>query len=184
MTAPYTPEQNGIAERKNRTVVEMARSMLKSKNLPNQFWAEAIHTAVYLLNISPTRAVIGQTPVEAWKGRKPWVSHLRIFGCIAYALINSQQHQKLDGKSEKCIFIGYCSESKAFRLYNPTNGKVIIRRDVVFDENSCWKRESSSKSSQAVMEDEVFPSEGESELFVNTPSHSSESSSNISPVQH
>ena len=89
MTAPYTPEQNGVAERKNRTVVEMARSLLKGKHLPNQFWAEAVATAVYLLNISPTKAVMNRTPFEAWYGMKPSVRHLRIFCCIAYALVNS-----------------------------------------------------------------------------------------------
>ncbi|KAL3500573.1 hypothetical protein ACH5RR_039666 [Cinchona calisaya] len=117
----------------------MARSMLRSQNLPNQFWDEAISTAVFLLNISPTRATINQTPFEAWKGRKPSVSHLRVFGCIAYALINSQQLHKLDGKAEKCIFIGYCSQSKAFHLYNPNTGKIIVRREVQFEEGSCWK---------------------------------------------
>jgi transposase InsO family protein len=81
LTAPYTPEQNGVAERKNRTVVEMARSLLKAKELPNQYWAEAVATSVYLLNISPTKAVLNQTPFEAWRGIKPSVSHLRIFGC-------------------------------------------------------------------------------------------------------
>ncbi|KAH0647717.1 hypothetical protein KY290_033702 [Solanum tuberosum] len=70
LIAPYTPEQNGIAERKNRTVVEMARSMVKNKDLPIQFWAEVVHTAVYLLNISPTKAVMGRSPFEIWKGRK------------------------------------------------------------------------------------------------------------------
>ncbi|CAL5412844.1 unnamed protein product [Camellia sinensis] len=86
LTTPYTPEQNGVAERKNRTVVEMARSMLQAKGLSNGFWAEAVATSVYLLNLSPTRAVMNRTPVEAWRGTKPSVSHLRVFGCIAYAL--------------------------------------------------------------------------------------------------
>ncbi|GJV81188.1 retrovirus-related pol polyprotein from transposon TNT 1-94, partial [Tanacetum coccineum] len=71
LTAPYPPEQNGVAERKNRTVVEMTRSMLKSKGLPNSFLAEGVATAVYLLNISPTKAVWNETPYEAWCGNKP-----------------------------------------------------------------------------------------------------------------
>lgn len=139
LTAPYTPEQNGVAERKNRTVVEMARCMLKVKGLPNSFWAEAVATAVYLLNISPTKAVQNQTPYEAWKGRRPRVGHLRIFGSIAYVLNTSENQQKLDSKSEKCIFIGYCPKSKAYRLYNPKDGKLIVSRNVMFDENSCWQ---------------------------------------------
>lgn len=104
LTAPYTPEQNGVVERKNHTVVEMARSLLKAKGLPNEYWPEAVTTAVYLLNISPTRAVPNQTPYEAWTGTRPWVSHLRVFGCIAYTLIDSQNRQKLK-TSLKNVFL-------------------------------------------------------------------------------
>uniref|UniRef100_A0A803MAM0 Integrase catalytic domain-containing protein n=1 Tax=Chenopodium quinoa TaxID=63459 RepID=A0A803MAM0_CHEQI len=137
LTAPYTPEQNGVAERKNRTVVEMARSMLKAKGISNKFWGEAVSTAVCLLNISPTKAVYNRTPFEAWRGKKPGVSHLRIFGCVSYALVNNRS--KLDDKFDKCIFIGYCSQSKAYRLYNPVSGKVIISRNVVFNEEARFK---------------------------------------------
>ena len=105
LTTPYTLQQNGVAERKNRMVVEMARSMMAEKDLEKRFWAEAVAIAAYLLNISPTRSVMHITPYEAWKGRKPQVSQLRIFGCIAYALVPSYR-KKLDDKSEKCIFFG------------------------------------------------------------------------------
>lgn len=161
LTAPYTPEQNGVAERKNRTVVEMARSLLKGKGLPNQYWAEAVATSVYLLNISPTKAVMNQTPYEAWKGKSPSVSHLRIFGCIAYALINSQTSQKLDEKTQKCIFIGYCLESKAYRLYNPLSGKVIISRNVVFDEKSSWNWSEKQIQQDISIPFELSPDEGQ-----------------------
>ncbi|RVW26239.1 Retrovirus-related Pol polyprotein from transposon TNT 1-94 [Vitis vinifera] len=138
LTTPYSPEQNGVAERKNRTVVEMARSMMKAKNLSNHFWAEGVATAVYLLNISPTKAVLNRTPYEAWYGRKPWVSHLKVFGSVAYTLIDSHNRSKLDEKSVKCIFIGYCSQSKGYKLYNPVSGKIIVSRNVVFDEKASW----------------------------------------------
>lgn len=143
LTALYTPEQNGVAERKNRTVVEMVRSMLKTKTLPDRFWAEAVATSVYLLNLSPTKAVMNRstdyrTPFEAWYNQKPSVSHLKVFGCIAYCLKNAQSRKKLDQKSDKCIFIGYCSRSKAYRLYNPDTQKIITSRNVVFDENAKW----------------------------------------------
>ena len=107
LTAPYTPEHNGVAERKNRTVVELGRSMMKARAVPKRFWAEAVATAVYLLNISPTKAVYNRTPYEGWTGSKPKVSHLRVFGFIAYAMIHSQLRRKLDDKSEKCVFVGY-----------------------------------------------------------------------------
>ena len=116
LTAPYTPEQNGVAERKNRTIVEMARSMLKSKGLPYKFWAEAVTTAIYLINLSPAKVVLNKTPYEAWSGKKPSVEHLKIFGCIVYVLINAHERHKLEEKSINCIFIGYCSQTKAYRL--------------------------------------------------------------------
>jgi Reverse transcriptase (RNA-dependent DNA polymerase)/Integrase core domain len=139
LTTPYTPEQNGVSERKNRTVVEFGRSMLKHKKLPNQFWAEAVATAVYVLNISPTKAVVDMTPFEAWHGFKPSVDHLKIFGCIGYAFIEHHKRSKLDEKSVKCIFIGYCSQTKGYKMYNPANGKIIVTRNVKFDEKSWWK---------------------------------------------
>ena len=111
--------------------------MMQAKGLPICFWAEAVATAVYLLNLSPTRAVRNQTPYEAWTGRRPMVSHLRVFGCIAYALIKTHS-QKFDEKSEKYVFVGYCSESKAYKLYNPISGKITISRDVVFNEDARW----------------------------------------------
>lgn len=119
-------------------MVEMARSMLNAVKLPKLFWAEAVATFVYLLNISPTKAIIDRTAYEAWKGRKPQVSHLKVFSCIAHALDNSPSRRKLDAKSEKCIFVGYSPQSKAYRLYHPTSGKVIILRDVEFNEVATW----------------------------------------------
>lgn len=109
LLAPYTPQQNGVVERKNRTVVEMGRCLLKSSGLPLQFWAEAVSISIYLINRSPTQALRCKTPYEVWHGKKPTVSHFKIFGCIAFALIPSHKHQKLDDKSEKHVFVGYCS---------------------------------------------------------------------------
>ncbi|XP_073115021.1 retrovirus-related Pol polyprotein from transposon TNT 1-94 isoform X2 [Elaeis guineensis] len=127
LTVRHTSEQNGVAERKNRTVVEMARSMLQGKMLPNVLWAEAVATSVHLLNISPTKAVRNMTLFEAWYQRKPEMSNLRVFGCIVYAHISFENRSKLDQKSERCISIRYSSESKDYRLYNPLTKKLIIR---------------------------------------------------------
>ncbi|TXG63370.1 hypothetical protein EZV62_010364 [Acer yangbiense] len=109
LTVGYAPEQNGVSERKNQTVMEMARAMLKEKGLPNTFWAEAVYTAVYLLNKCPTKAVQNKTPVEAWSGRKPFAKHLRVFGSICYVHIPKEKRSKLDDKTEKGIFVGYSS---------------------------------------------------------------------------
>lgn len=105
-------------------MVEMARRMLKNKNLPNSFWAEA---AVYLLNIYPIRAVQDQTPFEAWNSYKPSVSHLRIFGSICYALLPNQTRKKLDQKSQQCIFVRYTTHSKAYKLLNPINNNFFYK---------------------------------------------------------
>ena len=116
----------------------MARSMLKSKKLPKEFWAEAVACAVYLSNRSPTRSVWGKTPQEAWSGRKPGISHLRVFGSIAHVHVPDERRTKLDDKSESFIFIGYDANSKGYKLYNPHNKKIVISRDVVFDEEGEW----------------------------------------------
>ncbi|KAE8727985.1 hypothetical protein F3Y22_tig00004899pilonHSYRG00012 [Hibiscus syriacus] len=138
MTVPRSPQQNGVAERKNRTILDMARSMLKSKKLPKEFWAEAVSCAVYLSNRSPTRSVWGKTPQEAWSGRKPGISHLRTFGSIAHVHVPDERRTKLDDKSESFIFIGYDANSKGYKLYNPDNKKFVISRDVVFNEEGEW----------------------------------------------
>eukprot|EP00253_Pinus_taeda_P009922 PITA_09922 len=137
-TARYTPQQNGVAERKNRTIMDMARSMLKAKHLPNDYWAEAVNCAVYILNRCRTKAVMNRVPAEAWSGRKQGVTHMRVFGCVAYAHIPDQLRRKLDSKGEKCLFIGYNEESKAYRLYIPSTKKFFISRDVQFIEEEAW----------------------------------------------
>ena len=134
LTIPKSPQQNGVAERMNRTLVEMVRCMLADAQVPKTFWAEALSTACYIRNRSPTKAVPGQTPYEALYGDKPTVGHFRVFGCTAYAHIAKDERQKLDDKSRKCIFLGYSENRKGYRLYNQSKRKVIHSRDVRFDE--------------------------------------------------
>ena len=95
-TVPKTPEQNGVSKRLNRTLVEAARSMLLDASLSKVYWAEAINTATYLKNCSPTKFLQGKTPFEAWYGKKPNVQHLKVFGCTAYAHIPKDECQKLE----------------------------------------------------------------------------------------
>ena len=138
LTAPYSPQQNGVAERKNRTILDMVRSMLKSKNMPKEFWAEAVQCAVYVQNRCPHAKMGDQTPQEAWSGRKPTVSHLRVFGSVAYAHVPDQRRTKLDDKSKKYVFIGYDEKTKAFKLFDPIEEKVVVSRDVQVNEESAW----------------------------------------------
>eukprot|EP00253_Pinus_taeda_P015635 PITA_15635 len=112
--------------------------MLKAKHLPHGYWAEAVTCAVYILNRCPTKAVMNKIPEEAWSGQKQTVTHMRVFGCVAYAHVPDQLRKKLDSKGEKCVFIGYCDESKAYKLYNPSTKKLIVSRDVQFIEYEAW----------------------------------------------
>ncbi|KAM2946602.1 hypothetical protein COP2_029388 [Malus domestica] len=134
----YSPQQNGVAERKNRTIVEMAKCMLHEKGLPYSLWGEAVVTYVYLLNRCPTKALENVTPFEKFSGRKPGIQHLRVFGSLGYSLIPGNLRQKLDETSVIGIFIGYGTCEKGYRLLNPENQKVTISRDVIFYENGTW----------------------------------------------
>ena len=135
-TIPKTPEQNGVSERLNQTLVEMSRSMLLDAKLSQKFWAEAVTTATYLRNRCPTRAVDGKTSYEAWHGEKPRVKHLRVFGCDAYAHVPKDERSKLDSKARKCILLGYGQETKGYRLYDFARQKVLYSRDVHFNEDA------------------------------------------------
>ena len=138
LTAPYSPQQNGVVERKNRTVISMVRAMLKAKELPRELWGEAVNTAVYLLNRASSKALQGQTPHEKWTGRKPSVDHLRTFGCIAHVKETGRHQGKLEDRSKLMIFIGYQLGSKAYKCIDPVNLKVVISRDIIFEEAERW----------------------------------------------
>ncbi|RXN30143.1 Retrovirus-related Pol poly from transposon TNT 1-94 [Labeo rohita] len=151
LTVPKTPEQNGVAERMNKTLMETVRSMLADAKLPQKFWAEALSTAVYLRNRSPTKSVKGMTPFEAWTGEKPTVDHLRIFGCTVYAHVPKDERKKLDPKAKKCILLGYGTETKGYRLYDSKLAKVFFSRDVIFNESDhAFKKEPVANEDGAV----------------------------------
>ena len=114
--------------------MEMARSMLKEKHFPNDYWAEVVACATYILNRCPTKSIQNIVVEEASSGRKQNVTHMRVFGCMTYAHVPDELRKKLDNKGEKCIFVGYNDESKAYKLYNPSTKKVIISKDVYFIE--------------------------------------------------
>jgi hypothetical protein len=134
----YSPQQNGIVERKNKHIIEITHAMLKEKNLPNYFWAEMVTIVVYIMNRTPTAAVHGMTLEEKFTGKKPYVSHLRVFGCIAYVHVPDEKRSKLDPKAKKCIFIRYSLEQKGYRCFNPSIRKLQVSKDVVFDEMVSW----------------------------------------------
>ena len=134
-SAPRTPQQNGVVERKNRCLEEMARTMLNDSPLPKSFWADAINTACYVMNRALIRPILKKTPYELYFGRKPNISHLHVFGCKCFVHNNGKDHLgKFDAKSDEGIFIGYSLTSKAFRVFNKRTLQVEESVHVVFDE--------------------------------------------------
>jgi len=121
------------SSRKNEShLVRNGEINVNFQKLSSTYWAEVIHTAVYLRNRSPTASLDEITPYEAWFGFKPRVKHLRVFGSVCYALVPKEKRTKLDSRSLKCTMIGYSDEKKGYRLL--TNGKFIVSRDVIFYE--------------------------------------------------
>ncbi|KAI3522492.1 hypothetical protein L1887_00319 [Cichorium endivia] len=137
-TSPYSPQQNGVVERRNRSVLEMVRSCLKSMSVPDVLWGEAVNHAVYVLNRISSKALQDSTPYEMWTGRKPHVGHLRVFGCTAHMKVAKNYLKKLDDRSKKVVYLGTEKGSKAHRLLDPDTGSMFVSRDVVFEENHAW----------------------------------------------
>lgn len=109
-------------------------SMLKGRDLLNGFWAETLNTAIYLKNRSPTKGLEFKNPYEVVYGFKPAIKHLRVFGFKAFSHIPKEDRRKLDSKAIRCIFIGYCSQYKAYSLFNLFTHKIFVTRDVIFHE--------------------------------------------------
>ena len=151
LTNPYCPEQNGIAERFNRTIIEAAKSMLFHAKLPQHYWAEAMNTAVYLHNRSPTAILKDITPYELWFKQKPDVSNLRIFGCIAYAHIPEDKRHKLDNKALKTIFVGYPEGTKGYKLLDVQSKRFLRSRNVRFHEDKFHNFEESKQSKKDIV---------------------------------
>lgn len=136
-SAPHTPQQNGKAERANRTIFESARTMIRAKDLPKTLWTEAVNTAVYVFNRtthSSRKGVRSETAYEEWTGRKSELGHIRVFGSTAYAHVPKPFRKKLDDKARKLILVGYQDESANYRLYDTTKRSIVVSRDVVFNE--------------------------------------------------
>eukprot|EP00112_Aurelia_sp_Birch-Aquarium-sp1_P025251 Seg831.4 transcript_id=Seg831.4/GoldUCD/mRNA.D3Y31 product="Retrovirus-related Pol polyprotein from transposon TNT 1-94" pseudo=true protein_id=Seg831.4/GoldUCD/D3Y31 len=131
-TVPYNPAQNGVSERISCTIIETALSMMSQSKMPMEFWAEAVNIAVYLRNRSPSTSLKGITPIEALFDRKPDVSHLKVFGCLAFAHIPKQQRKKFEEKSRKAVFVGYPDGTKGYKLYDVKSRRFIRSRDVIF----------------------------------------------------
>ncbi|CAL8999785.1 unnamed protein product [Prunus brigantina] len=134
----HTPQQNGVVERKNMTVIEIAKSMLHEKGIPYFLWAEVVHTAVYILNMCPKKALNNIKPFEAYSGRKTGVAYLKIFSSLCYVHVPTELRHKLEPKSVKGVFVGYATCEKGYMIYDPISKKLTLSRDIIFDEKSSW----------------------------------------------
>ena len=157
LTTRYSPQQNGVAERLNRTICESARSMINHASLPKKFWAEAVATAMYIRNRVPTSAhKLSTTPYELWFGSKPDISNVKVFGCVSYAHVPCELRSKLDDRAEKMVFVGYSTRAKAYRLYDMASQKIVTRRDVVFDETSFDHNAKPVEVPESCSSDEIY----------------------------
>lgn len=149
-----TPQQNGVAERFNRTLVEMARCLLLQSNLSDMFWADAVATACHLRNRCPSRSINGDTPYQRWFNRdKMSLNYLRAFGSTVYVLDKDPAKGKLSDRSMKGIFIGYPRETKGYRIWLPESRRFIVARDVKFIEDNVTTILKDQKIKQLIVND-------------------------------
>ncbi|CAN1346353.1 Retrovirus-related Pol polyprotein from transposon TNT 1-94 [Linum perenne] len=147
-SAPRTPQQNGVVERKNRSLLDLSRTMLLDHQTPKRFWAEAVSTACYVLNRTLIRKSLNKTPYELFKGKTPNISYFHPFGCRCFVLNTTRQKGKFDERSNEAIFLGYSQTSKAFRIFNSRTSKVEESIHVVFDDQFTNDRTSSSEDDE------------------------------------
>ena len=133
-TCVNTAQQNGVAERKNRHLLEVARSLMFKMNVPKFLWGEAVKTAAYLINRMPSRILGYKTPVECLSGSNYFIVPPKIFGCTCFVHDYRNAVSKLDPRAVKCIFVGYSPTQKGYRCWSPTERKFFVSMDVTFHE--------------------------------------------------
>lgn len=154
----YTPQQNGLAEKKQQDIMNKARCMLQHAGLPNEYWFDAAETAAYILNRCPSRVLGEASPESLWTGiTTPNLSYMKVFGCVAYAYTHLRR--KLDPKASKYVFVGYADKQRGYKLRDCSTGKLIIAREVKFFEDQF---PSTSQTSQNIV---LFYDEPESEII-------------------
>jgi hypothetical protein len=136
MSCPYTSPQNGKAECIIRTINNVIRALLIQASLPGRYWAEGIHTAVYLLNCLPTKTINVVCPHVTLFGSAPLYEHLRVFGCACYPNITATAPHKLAPRSTRCVFLGYSTDHKGYRCLDLCTNCLIVSHHVVFDEEA------------------------------------------------
>ncbi|GJW34340.1 putative RNA-directed DNA polymerase [Tanacetum coccineum] len=163
LTPPYTPQHNGVSERRNRTLLDMVRSMMNLTTLPLSFWDYALESATRILNMVPTKKV-DKTPYELWYGKVPNLSYLKVWGCEA--LVKRDTPDKLQQRSVKCIFIGYPKETMGYYFYFPPENKIVVARYAEFFEKNLITQEVSGRAIdlEEIQDEDTLPSEITSEI--------------------
>lgn len=137
-SCPSTPQQNGVAERKNRHLLDMVRALLIESSIPSHFWCEALFTAAYLINQLPSPTLNNVSPFHKLFGHHPTYSHLRTFGCVCFVHLLSHERKKLTPQSIRCAFLGYSTTQKGYVCYDPNIRRIKISRNVVFFEKQSF----------------------------------------------
>ena len=166
-SAPRTPQQNGVVERKNRSLDEPSRIMLNEYEVPKYFWADVVSTTCYVLNRMLIRPILKITPYELFKGRKLNVAHLKIFGCKCFVQNNRKENLgKFDSKADEAIFLGYSLTNKAYRVFNKRTLNVEESMHVAFDEIIDLE-ENPLESNKTNAGDEEYLKEALDEMYLN-----------------
>ena len=160
-TCPHTPQQNGVAEHKNRHILETTRALLIGAHVPQNYWVDAVTYAVYLINRMPSQALNFKTPLQTLTQYSHLPSLLqlepRVFGCVAYVHLQKTQRTKLDPCAVRCIFLGFNPHQKGYRCYHPSSHRLYGSMDVTFSETECFfLKHPSSSSPQGEMENDAY----------------------------
>ena len=154
VTNPYSPHQNGKAERNNRSVMEVARCLLKHSGMPNVFWVEAMRLATWIRVRAPSRILNGKSPFEVWGGSKPNVKHLRVFGTAAYAHVPKEQRRKLDDKAKLCFLTGVTDSASKYQLWCPEDKRFVWSSDIIFNESLTYGQHQQRRETEFKSEDD------------------------------
>ncbi|GJR32207.1 zinc finger, CCHC-type containing protein [Tanacetum coccineum] len=178
-------QNNGVSERRNRTLLDMVRSMMSQTTLPKSFWDYALETAARILNMVPTKKV-DKTPYEIWHGQAPKLSYLKVWGCEALVKRDTlTKPDKLDPRSFRCIFVGYPKETMGYSFYNPSENKVFVARNAEFFENDLidLKASGSVEDLELIQEEDTNPSKDTSLDHEEDDQEIDEPQSDINPIR-
>jgi hypothetical protein len=159
-TCPNTPPQNGVAERKNRHLLEVARSLTFQMNVPKYLWSEAVLTTAYLINCMPSRILGMKSPAELLLGQREFKVPPKVFGCVCFVRDHRPSVGKLDPQVVKCVFVGYSSTHKGYKCWDPVGKKLFVSMDVTFREfepcyTKSWNLDSFLEEFCSVTESEI-----------------------------